>query len=81
MIDPSTMVDSILAAGLQGIQRGLAGAAEKAEQISKGFSPESDNDPTSAIIGLKLDEHQVQASAKIVQVADRLSQSVLDILA
>ena len=75
------MIDKILAAGLQGIQRGLSGAAEKVEKISRAFLPESDIDPVDPIVGLKADEHQIKASAKVIKVADDLNKSILDILA
>lgn len=67
--------------GLQGIQKGLAGIAEKADKISKSFTPESTEEPSAAIVGMKLDEFQVKASAKVVKVGDDLEKTILDILA
>jgi len=75
------MVDSIMAAGLQGVQRGLEGAARHASELSQSFSADSARDPVEPIVGLKLDQLQVQASAKVIAVADSLSGSLLDILA
>lgn len=75
------MTLDIKSLGLQGIQRGLAGIAEKADRISRAFLPENSNDPTSDIVGMKLDEHQVRASYKILKTADELEKTALDILA
>ena len=73
-------INSAYQSGLEGVQRGLKSAAEHANQISK-FDPESGDDKVEAMVGLKLDEHQVKASTKVIKAAERLDKSVLDILA
>jgi len=75
------MVASIYQIGLTGVQNALQGVAEKADKISKAFQPESTEDPTDAIVGIKLDEFQYKASARIIKTADELAKSALDILA
>jgi hypothetical protein len=75
------MSNEIFQIGLSGIQRGLAGVAEKAERITRAFLPDSNEEPSDAIIGIKLDEFQTKASAKVIKTAEELQDSVLDILA
>ena len=66
---------------LNGIQKGLSGIAEKADRISRSFVSENGEGPVNDIVGMKLDEFQVKASAKVIKTADELEKSVLDILA
>jgi hypothetical protein len=73
------MVESIINSGLQGVQRGLESASKHAEQISTAFQNESD--ALEPAIALKQDKIQILASAKVIGVADKLSGSILDILA
>ncbi len=78
------MVDSILRAGLSGMQTGMQNAARDAERISNSYNPtapEESTDPVEPMVSLKLDEHQVEASGKVIQVGKRLINAVLDILA
>lgn len=75
------MVDPILTSALIGIQKGLEGAADKVGKITRAFMPDSSGDPTESIVGLKLDQNQVKASGRVLQTAEELSKSVLDILA
>ena len=75
------MSDSIYSIGLRGIMQGLGGAVNHSVELSRAFSPEGGGEPADAIIGLKLDELQVKASAKVIKVAEKLDDSVLDILA
>lgn len=75
------MTESIAKIGLQGMQRGLSGAAEAAERISRAFSPESTEEPTDAIVDMKVNIHQAEVSAKLIKADEELSGSILDILA
>ena len=72
-------IDSIRQLGLQGIHSGLKQVEHSAANISKGFS--SDSDLVEDVVGMKLGEHQVKASSKVLRVADKLQEAVLDILA
>ncbi len=74
-------IDSVLASGLQGIQRGLQSADANAVKVSQAFRPESDQDAVEPLIGLKLASHQVKASAKVIKAGDEMFDSVLSILA
>jgi hypothetical protein len=75
------MIDSIVKAGLSGVQRGLESAANHAQEISTAFQPDSESDYVSAAVGLQTDRFQVEASVKVLQVADDLQGTVLDLLA
>jgi hypothetical protein len=75
------MASNIQNIGLQGIHKGLSNIAEKADRISRAFTPENTDDPTADIVAMKLDEFQVKASSKVIKVGDELEKSVLDILA
>ena len=72
---------SIESIGLQGVQSGLAKAAESAYKLSQSFQPESTSEPVDSIVALHQAKQQVEASAKIIKVGDQLNKSVLDILA
>ena len=74
-------MSSISAIGLRGMQQGLELAAKSADQVSRAFRPDSDEDPVSGIIGLKQAENQVKASATLVKADEEMSQAILDILA
>lgn len=76
-------IGSVLQTGINGIQRGMRGANEAASDIAKvGIEPTGDNATTEiadAAVNLKLSELQVKASARVVQAADDMIGSILDI--
>lgn len=76
------MSNSILQAGLKGIQAGLATAAEGARKTSRAFTAQGD--PMDAVDGA-IDMHEgkrlVQASSKIIKASEDMDQAILDILA
>ncbi len=86
------MVDSILSAGLQGAQSGIATARRAAEDIASAAAPitppvtSSDNtesadttaDITEAIVELKVGEQQVKASAAVIKTADEVLGTLVD---
>ncbi len=84
-------MSSIYGIGLRGVQAGISASIDNAEKLSRAYestsstgSPSvapSDSDGIEAIVGLKLAEHQVKSSSKIIEVAQELDKSVLDILA
>jgi hypothetical protein len=73
-------MDSIIQTGLRGIQVGTESAANNADRVTRAFSPESIEDPVEPLIDLKANERQVEASAKVVQVGNRMLGAILDIL-
>jgi hypothetical protein len=62
-----------------GVQRGLQGAQENAAKIASagqmGGSPAGLVEP---LVGLKLNELQVQASAEVIKAVDEMLGSLLD---
>lgn len=63
------------------MQRGLESAAKHASEVTQAFTPEGSGDPTEALVGMKLDEFQVAASAKVIKTGDELQKAILDIVA
>jgi len=78
-------IGSVLQSGFAGIQRGVRGAADAADKIAKvGAESNKDDatgDITDAAVGLKQNELQVKASAKVVKAGDDMLGSILDITA
>lgn len=79
------MVDSVLSAGLQGIQNGISSARQAAEDISQATTSatSTDNDDAAqdiiqAAVELKISEKQVQSSATVVKTADEVLGTLLD---
>lgn len=73
------MADSIAAIGSAGIHNGYANAARHAQEIVSAY--QTGGDTLTPTIELKNDARQVQASAAIVKVADKLNGAILDIVA
>ena len=74
-------MDQVLSIGLRGMQAGLQSAAENAQRVVRSFQDGQSDDAVSALIGLRLDQQQVEASARIIQTGRELIGSVLDIYA
>jgi len=73
-------INSILATGVQGIQRGLSSARENAQQIASFGTTNQDASLAGLaepLVGLRQDLAQVQASAKVVSTVDDLLSSLL----
>ena len=73
-------INSILATGVQGIQRGLSSAREHAQEVASFGT--TNQDPSASglaepLIGLRQDLAQVQASAEVVSTVDELLNSLL----
>ncbi|MCK4743259.1 MAG: hypothetical protein KAT25_05525 [Sulfuriflexus sp.] len=74
-------INSVLSTGVQGIQRGLSGAREHAQQVASFGTTNQDASVSSLaepLIGLRQDLAQVQASAKVVSTVDELLNSLLE---
>jgi len=73
-------VNSILATGVQGIQRGLSSARENAQEVAS-FGTTNQNSSLSGLaeplIGLRQDLAQVRASSEVVATVDELLSSLL----
>lgn len=74
------MVNSILGTGISGIQRGLQGVRENAQTIASADTLEGSTnaaDLAQALVGLKVNQQQVQASARVVETVDDILTSLL----
>ncbi len=73
-------IDSVLSQAMVGIQRGLSSARENAATIASADSFNSGNpsDAVEAMVGLKLDKLQVQASTEVLKAADEMIGVLFD---
>lgn len=74
-------INSILATGVQGIQRGLSSAREHAQEVASfGTTNQAGSFSGLAepLIGLRQDLAQVQASAKVVSTVDEMLNSLFE---
>lgn len=79
-------IQSAFNAGVQGFQNATGKANQAASSIVKQTATKSiapDNSPslTESIVDLKVAEHQAKASAKVIETADELIGSIVDIKA
>lgn len=81
------MVDSVLNAGLNGLRAGIDTANRAADDIARSVSAEqridSEQQPAleESAVNLLRAEQQVQASAEVVQTADEVLGTIIDIKA
>ncbi len=84
-------VNPMMSSGVIGIQRGLQGVSQSAEDIAQmggrnhADQPKSQpapayeiKDTAEALVSMRVYERQVQASAKVVQTADAVLGMLLD---
>ncbi len=62
--------------GIQGIQRGMEGAARNAGRIARSGE---NGPPVKEMVALKENQHLVESSAKVVRAADEMIGTLLDI--
>ena len=79
-------VNSVLSAGVQGVQAGLQRADRAAGEIARfGTTDQSrgqqNGDLATPIVDLKLSELQVKASAAVIKTADEVAGTLIDIRA
>jgi len=80
---------SALNTGINGINQGLGNMRRNASAIAQAINNSTDNndavtqpvDVTSALVNLKMDTLQVQASAKVVETVHEMIGSLLDVTA
>ena len=77
------MIDSIFSTSVQGIHRSLSRANKHVDVIVSPQTTESYNegDQVSAMIGLKQELRNVQAMRNVIEAADEMQGSLLDIIA
>jgi len=77
-------ISSVLQTGLQGIQTGLNGLQKSAQTIATAptqANSASTDQMVEALVDLKLYEHEVKGSARVVRAADEMMGSLLDTFA
>ena len=76
------MVESVLSAGIQGVQHGVSTARQAAEDIVSATTAGAEESPvgdiTRAVVDLKIAEQQVQASATVIKTADEILGTIID---
>lgn len=80
----ATTISSVMTTGVQGVHGGIQRAHEAATAIAAGPSANRDGEATdlaSSLVELKLSEHQVVASTKVVESADEMLGRLIDTLA
>ena len=78
------MSDAIMQAGIQGVQGGLDQFGRASSQIASSFGNSATNSNQSlvdSLVEIKQAQRSVEASAKVISVADSLIGSLLDELA
>lgn len=86
------MIESALAAGLQGVQTGIANANQAARDIATATTTRPSEQQSSsgedvnatitqAAVELKVSENQVKASAAVIRTADEILGTLIDIKA
>ena len=88
------MVDSVLSIGLQGVQQGVSSARQAAQDVVAATTVDTLQTPTSqtssagaevvpdlatALVDLKISEHQVEASAAVIRTADEIMGTIINI--
>lgn len=74
-------MDEITNTGLQGMQRGIEQVAQSTERIVRGFTPESTEDASAAIVDMQSGARQVQASVAVVEAGLDMPRYILDLMA
>ena len=75
-------IGSVLNTGIQGVQAGVRGMEQSAQEIVKAGSGENaSGDFIEPIMDLKLYENSVEASTKVVKTADEMIGTLLDTMA
>lgn len=78
-------INSALNTGLEGVQKGIAGADEAARKIVQSSSVDSPSENATSvvepIVDLKLYERTVEASSQVVKTADDVLGTLIDTLA
>jgi hypothetical protein len=74
-------VNSVLSAGVQGVQAGISRANQAAGDIARAGTTDQNGDLLTPIVDLKISEQQVKASAAVIKSADEMMGTLIDIRA
>ena len=72
---------SVFASGVEGFQRATQRAADASQQIAQAGTTQPEQDLVKPLVELKQAEQQAGASAKVIETADKVLGSLLDIRA
>lgn len=72
---------SALNNGIAGINQGLSNLRRDASTVSQSVNSDQNTDVASALVNIKIDTLQIEASAKVVETVHDLLGSLLDITA
>ena len=72
---------SALNTGVNGINQGLSNLRRDASAVAQAVHGDQNSDVASALINVKLDTLQIQASAKVVETVHDMLGSLLDVTA
>ena len=72
---------STLQTGIAGINNGLDGMRRNATEIARAGTGDTTNpaDTVRSLVDLRVNQHQVEASVKVVKAADEMLGSLLDV--
>jgi len=73
-------ISSAFNSGVQGIQSGLDGLRQDADQIAKANKPDQTMGIVKPMVNLVADRAQIEASVKVVQAADAMSKTIGSLL-
>lgn len=75
------MIQSATSSALDGIRSGLRALDRDASRVAQAGTTQSEQSPESALLDAKVDKAQVEASAKVLETADAVLGSLLDVKA
>lgn len=70
---------SALNTGIHGINQGLSNLRRDASAVAQAVGSEQNTDVASALVNVKLDSLQIEASAKVVETVHDLLGNLLDV--
>jgi hypothetical protein len=70
-----------LSTGINGINQGLGNLRRDASAVAQAVGGHQNSDIASALVNVKLDNLQVQASSKVVETVHDILGSLLDVTA
>ena len=73
--------NSILGIAQTGIQTGLNGVKKNAANLASKESMQSQSSPVNDLVEMKMNKYQVLASGKVIETADQMLGSLLDVKA
>ncbi|MFA5941817.1 MAG: hypothetical protein WC809_20910 [Sinimarinibacterium sp.] len=75
------MIQSATSSALEGIRSGQRALERDASRVAQAGTTQPEQSPDEALLEAKADKAQVEASAKVLETADALIGSLLDVKA